>query len=643
MARLVLKKMQLENFKGVKNQNIEFGSKSTSIKGENGTGKSTIADAFYWVFADCNYALTKNPAITPLGESECISKVEMEMEIDGKPVTVSKSQKFKSKEDDNGKVVSSVTNSYAINSVEKAYRDFVADMTERGIDMDRFLIFSHPYAFIADTSKKGREDIRNTLFKMASELSDLDIAAGLDGISELNDLLKTYKLDEVEQIQKSTLKKIMEICGKDNSIINAKIDGMLSSKVSADADSLNARKTDLEKDIRELQDQQISIGDRKSEITSEISRLEKEKMQVLDRVNSDIKANLGALKAKLEHLENEKTVLCSEYGLAAMEVNRITSEINITENALNNWRKLYKDVQDESLNENDLKCPTCGTEYSANRIEEIKANFESSKNERLNSYKARGEETKEQLDSLQKSLEKAKERHSDIHKQIADLEKMKNKLGAEMSMSPAEVSKTEETDAIDSKIAELESDLKKDSSEIVESIIEQNHKKREELQDVIGQIAVVERNVEIDKKVETLREERRQAEINRANAEKILSQVERFKKYKNDRLSEDINSHFKIAQFRLFKVLKNGSIEEACDVLIDGKEINSQANQSLQVLARLDILRGLQEFFKEYYPVFCDDFALFTKNSEAKIEIYSQLIKLIATDGCKELVIEGGN
>ena len=640
--KLVINKIIIDNFKGVKHKELDFEGKSVRILGQNGSSKTTTADAYYWTFADCNYALTKNPAITPLGESECVSKVEIEMEIDGKPVTVSKSQKFKSKEDDNGKVISSITNSYAINSVDKAYRDFLADMTERGLDMDRFLMFSHPYAFIADTSKKGREDIRNTLFKMASALSDSEIALELDGISELNELLKNYRLDEIEQMQKSTLKTIMENCGKDNSIINAKIEGMLSSKVSADVDSLIARKTDLEKEIRELQDQQISIGDKRSEITTEITQLEKEKYQILDRVNSDIKANLGALNTKLTQLEHEKTILCSNYDLAARDVNRITAEIGMAEEHLTNWRSLYKKVQDEVLDDKDLKCPTCGTEYSADRIEEIKANFESSKNERLNSYKKRGEESKADLERLQKELEDAQKTHSTLHEDIANIDKQMESIKAEISMSPGEITKNDETDAIDAKISDLESNLKKDSSEIAESIIEQKHKKREELQDIIGQIAVVERNADIDKKVEGLREERRQAEINRANAEKILSQVEHFKKYKNDKLSEDINSHFKIASFRLFKVLKNGSIEGACDVLIDGKEINSQANQSLQVLARLDILRGLQEFFDAHYSVFCDDFALFTKNSEAKIQINSQLIKLIATDGCKELVIEGG-
>ena len=43
--------LELTDFKGVKNAKYEFGDK-TKISAENGAGKTTIADAFYWLFAE---------------------------------------------------------------------------------------------------------------------------------------------------------------------------------------------------------------------------------------------------------------------------------------------------------------------------------------------------------------------------------------------------------------------------------------------------------------------------------------------------------------------------------------------------------------------------------------------------------------
>ncbi|OLA94190.1 MAG: hypothetical protein BHW64_04905 [Candidatus Melainabacteria bacterium LEY3_CP_29_8] len=43
-----LNKLELENFKGIRNLLIEFGQETT-IYGDNGVGKTTIVDAFTWL------------------------------------------------------------------------------------------------------------------------------------------------------------------------------------------------------------------------------------------------------------------------------------------------------------------------------------------------------------------------------------------------------------------------------------------------------------------------------------------------------------------------------------------------------------------------------------------------------------------
>ncbi|MBS2904767.1 AAA family ATPase, partial [Klebsiella pneumoniae] len=48
-VQMYIKKLGLENFKKVKGLDIEFGNELTTIAGENGTGKSSIMDAFMWV------------------------------------------------------------------------------------------------------------------------------------------------------------------------------------------------------------------------------------------------------------------------------------------------------------------------------------------------------------------------------------------------------------------------------------------------------------------------------------------------------------------------------------------------------------------------------------------------------------------
>lgn len=47
--RIVLKSLKLTNFKGIKNLEIKFNDGENYIQGDNGTGKTTIFDAFLWL------------------------------------------------------------------------------------------------------------------------------------------------------------------------------------------------------------------------------------------------------------------------------------------------------------------------------------------------------------------------------------------------------------------------------------------------------------------------------------------------------------------------------------------------------------------------------------------------------------------
>ena len=49
MKTIRLKKLSLNNFKGIKSLEIEFDNDVTEILGDNGTGKTTVFDSFTWL------------------------------------------------------------------------------------------------------------------------------------------------------------------------------------------------------------------------------------------------------------------------------------------------------------------------------------------------------------------------------------------------------------------------------------------------------------------------------------------------------------------------------------------------------------------------------------------------------------------
>ena len=635
--KLVLKTLHLKNFKGVKDRTVKFDG-NTRVLGENAAGKSTLADSWYWLWTDCNTALVKNPPVTPIGMEECVSRVEAELEIDGKPLSIAKNQKYKSKEVD-GKVTTSVTNTYEINNVEKSYKDFMADLIERWIPMDSFLIFSHPAAFTADTSKQGREKQRALLFKMCEGITDSDIAEKMDGIDELKELFETYKLEEIEQMQKSTLKKIKDTVGVDNAIINARIEEVLSQKSTLDAKVLEEQKANYEAELERI-DNELS-GDMTDKIQhiSEI-RMQREKMrnkaqQTLNEKKSELDRKLR--EATLRKDDNRQAIAIQDN-----EIVRLETIIKAEKEDLEKQRKLYKAEQDSVMDDDLSVCPVCKREFDAEKLSEIKAEFEENKAKRLKLIKSTGDKLKAEIKENEVELKAHQTTKAELEKTTEEYQKIVDDMRKKIDALPetADMSSNKVYQRLCKEIEEFDSNVK-DQSRIKE-LKSQRNVNQQMLNQVVAELGSLDRNKELDKRVEELREERKQAEIKRANAEKILDEVERFKKEKNNALSEEINKHFKVAQFRLFKTLKNGSIEDACDVLIDGKEINSQVNQASQIRAKLDIIRGLSDYFETWMPVFIDDFSLFTSKTEKEIVMDNQLIKLCATDGVKELKVERG-
>lgn len=628
----------MQSFKGIKQQTYNFDSKSANVYGCNGSGKSTLMSAFMWVFTDTDSLMTKNPNVVPIGESECTPTVDIELELDGKPILVAKKQKYKSKEID-GKTTASSTNTYSINGVEKSYKAFIEDLIERGIDMDRFILFSNPNAFMADTSKAGRDKMRKILFEMASAVSDADLADEL-GLDELKALLEQgYKLEETKAINKSTIKKITDNNGKENEIINARIQGILESKVAADVKELESKKQRLMIQIEELERNISNSADFKSGIQRDIAKLELQRDDILRQANAGNEKAIAEKDRQVVELDTQRASVLSRKSVLNVELNSLLMEKERVKESLENYRGLYKKVQDEVLDEKDLKCPTCGREYESDRIEEMKAQFEESKNERLNAYKTKGEELNKALADKETETKNKELQLADLDKEYEELSRQIESVKAEISMMPTKADSSITTD-IDAQIKQLEDKLALADDSEKDRLKAEIKEKETELNDINNKLAIVSRNSELDAQAEKLRAQRKQDEINKAKAEKVISEIEQVEKAKNEKLSASINSHFNIVSFKLFDFLKNGNYAETIELMIDGKPISSCANGSLIQLAKLDCLSGLQNFFNQHLPVFLEDAALITSNTSNRIKLDSQLIQLIATDNATELEIK---
>ena len=620
---MILKKLTISNFKGIAERTIDFSAK-TEISGQNGTGKTTIMDAYFWLMSGKDSTLTDNPNVIPIGATECMPTVEAVFDMDGKSATVRKVQKYKNKD---GK--ESTSNQYIVNEVPMTERDFKAKLEEYGID-DRFLVLSHPDFLLNDTSKKGREFVRNKiLFPMAQELSDKEIADAKD-LPELSKLLDDYSLSEIEAMNKATLKKINDEIGKDNVIANARIDELLKGK----SGKLVAK---TEQQIKAVKDNIASNRNEQNRVAEKVHKLESQIMQLKFDASAFLSAKNDQISRKKMEIDKTLAEHMKMAGQANNELVRLNTNIEVKQDTIrtNEGRIEYLKQKAEELKASEFDksttvCPTCGQTYPADMAKQIEENFLLEKEAKIKSVAAEIGELEEANETRKKEIALYCADRDEQQKTLKEIEQKCKELKAEYdSIVFPDFRETEGYKAFEKQITDREQEIAQTNCD---NLKETENELLTQLSSLQAELAQANEDKRIDERVKEIREAILQAEVNRANAEKVLYQVEQLGKAKNEMLEDSINKHFKLVKWKLFRTLKNGSIEDACTPEIDGFELGKSANRGRETLAKLDIIAGLQKFYGVSYPVFVDNFESVSNQTADRISMNGQLVLLKVTE-----------
>ncbi len=178
--RMTLEKIKISNFKGIRKLEIDFGS-VTRISGMNGTGKTTIPDAFCWVLwnkdsrgnAPGSYDFHEKP-LNEDGEEihNLDTTVELDCRLDGQRFNIKRTQRenWVQKRGSADAVFQGNTSTYWINDVETKLSDFKARISQIASE-EIFRLIGSLSAFNALDWKKRREQL--------IALSDVDVDAML--------------------------------------------------------------------------------------------------------------------------------------------------------------------------------------------------------------------------------------------------------------------------------------------------------------------------------------------------------------------------------------------------------------------------------------------------------------------------------
>ena len=642
MERVVLKKVVLENFMCYAHAEFDFYA-ITKIMAKNGKGKSTIATAYLWCLFNCDYELKDNPVVRRevdgVSVDDMDTSVELTLDVDGKEITMKKVQVRTYNKDKTGY---KDDNSYYINDVRKNLKDFNAYLDA---DMNVFKMCSNVNAFL---NQKPAE-MREYLFGLVGNVTDLDIAHSKAELAELVPLLEKYTTEELTAMNKATKTKIT----KDLPILDGQIKEkerdiqlkqaievsdleLIKNSLKEQIEDCIAKQTDNDKLMAEYDKASSDILNLKFELSDMSRKANEENIKARRDIESQISNLNYVIKDSKQSISNAENVV-------GFDKDKIAEYQKILDDSRTEWKAEKERVFDE----NKLICPYCKQEYPEDKKEELRADFKAHKGAELNRITDKGNTAKKMLDEVKGLLVEAEQELTDrkqkLEKHLVDLADLKKQL----SELPQEidVTATEEYKALEKQIAEKEEAVHKanDISAVKAELKKQETTLRQQLAECESKIAKSDTAAD-EQRLEELKQTRIDFEQNKANAEKILDLLDELDKAKNEALTEAVNSHFGLVKWQLFEYAKNGNYKSCCIPTVDGKSIlTTMSNKGNRILGRVDICNSIQKISGMSVPIILDDSESLDIANQKKVAemVDSQLIMLIVNDSEKLEIVEG--
>jgi DNA repair exonuclease SbcCD ATPase subunit len=368
---------------------------------------------------------------------------------------------------------------------------------------------------------------------------------------------------------------------------------------------------------------------------------EKQKIReaLLERQNK-----VGQLKGNISFIE-----IAMKQNTATMD--SLKSEIDDLRGKVAEIKTKEFDADAWKFDETTTICSLCGQRLPDDRIAELKESFEQKKAEAEQDFNVKkNAEIKRLVDRGRDATEEYHKAKDNEENKAAELEKLSNELcqadkeaedlQRQLEAMPGDVdlSDNAEYTALIDKANDLEKQITearfstKDTTEIQEK----KDCAKNQLELTLAEIGKAQMNNDFDERISDLNAQKKQLEQEKADCEKILYQLSIVSQKKNTMLEESVNKHFKIVKWKLFDTQKNGTVIDSCIPLIDGYQFGTSTNTGREILAKLDIIEGLQNYFNQHYPVFLDGAEALSKVTADRIGIDGQIVMMIVSED-KEL------
>lgn len=644
-----LLRLTLDNFKGTKHFSLDLPEGcSAAVYGENGTGKTTLADAWCWLLFGVDskgQSDSKNGGfqVSTKGTSGLDYSVSAVIEVDGHTHTLRRvyREEFSRKNGESEKGQAKNHTDYYLDDTplktKKQYDAFI-DTLFPSREIGRALTI--PSYFPRELEPGSRRELLLKLF--SPEITEDSV---MDRHPELA-RLRTYKgYKTVEQYrdwakaQRTAVNKELDsIPGRIDEANLAKREEIPTPEDDAVFQRLQAEKAKLAMKISAIRSgsAQMDAIRRKSETEALLSERRAAYMGKFLHANDALNADAQALRKEISDKERAVFLLKRKKEERILFMEGIRKEIDHLGEKWQEW-------QGKRFDESSTVCPTCGQSLPPEQIQEAREKFNLTRSETIRQIEEQGTQLRERLKRDSAAVKEEQKTITAAEQELAELQEKLDKLAAAI-VTPPPFEETEDFRKLTKEIEGLrqeEAILKVSAEKQIAPLLEKEETIQQRLDELARKRLNVEMNRQQEQRIRDLLAKQKELNLQLTTLDDGLTLADQFIRLRAMDLEEDINSHFEVVRWKLFDMQVNGGVKTCCEAMADNDngifvEYGSNLNDGRRIQAGVDIINAITKATGVTAPIWIDGAGELTK----KLNTQSQCVRLYASEADKVLRVE---
>jgi DNA repair exonuclease SbcCD ATPase subunit len=582
-----LQRLTLKNFKGHEHFTLEANGKCISVFGDNGSGKTTIADAYCLLLCGTDSKNTKSWSPKPNhrdGSEAHGLATEVEGVFSDPDITLKLLFKETYTKD---KKLSGHKTDYYIDggkcATKKEYEDRLKDL----IPADAWYILD-PMAFAFRAEWKKRRDV---LMKLAGNIDvpmsdDMARIAGRHEVSVVKNIASTKKAELVKQ--RAAITPAVEELQRQ--VVDPNVKTALLSRI-ADAEY------------------HVKVCEKAATVTATEEQVN---LQIaLNAAQAEMGEVLDAITVQMQEYRSAKNAIDARLTSASREKDRLVQRKESLEQSLFELKKELYEIR----NSTPGVCSKCNQPIPAENHEEQKKKAEA--NNVVAGKKARAE-----LISVQEMISK-------IDGDISIIEGELTGLKQPEIIQPTELN--DEIATIKIKLAELQS---RDDHQAKIDNLKDAREKHSALRE---EMARLENSDDVQTRINALRSQEKALSDAIAEQDSILETCNKHVAKLVTETARKVNGLFTNVTWKMFSECINGEPQECCEALVNGQPFYRYSSGGETINAGMDIIRVLRGYYNADLPIFVD-------NAESVTRLFNipstQIIRLVADATAAKITVK---